>query len=357
MQFSQGTQNMDFSQMSDVGDLFANAQSTMQSGYQDVLGDLQNAYQGAISGAGKAWNQAKNQVQGQGQDLTQGINTAYTDAGNYLPYMMQSQLKPQLQSGLNSLGSRGMLDSSIAGDVLSQASKGVMSDIMAQQAALSGQKAGALSQAEQNIFSALSGMDKSKASTLSNLEGSLAQQTGSLGSQYQGLLGQLASQEAQTGATLQGGEYEILASLLPYLTENAIPQPTLPEGTTQQNVFDQLQASFDDPVGLVDYANDMGLGSQGLSKIWNQNKGITQPSYDPSTVQGYLESGIPASLNAPPGVTSKDVFDWLQGNLGNPSLVANKADQYGVDANDLAYMWNQYGDTQYTPSQIQAYLS
>lgn len=68
-----------------------------------------------------------NQARG---DITQGFN----DASTNLQSTFTQNLKPALQNVLNQLASRNMINSSVAGDTMAQASRGVMQDIFGKQA-------------------------------------------------------------------------------------------------------------------------------------------------------------------------------------------------------------------------------
>lgn len=223
MRFGQGSQGINFGQMGDIEGFFEGARDNTRNGYQDVLGDIQGAYRRSQEEARQEFSGMRENVQGRGEDLIGGINTAYTDAQNYLPHMVQNRLQPELQRGMAQLADRGMIDSSIAGDTLSQLSRGVSQDILAQQAQLEGERAGALSEADSQIYNTLANMDTQQAQTLSQILSQGAESQSQLGQQYQNLLGQLSSQEAQTASQLQASEYEMLANMLPTLLESSVP--------------------------------------------------------------------------------------------------------------------------------------
>jgi len=90
------------------------------------------AFQNLISGA---YSKAAGQT-----------NKAYEAAQSYLPEIYQQTLTPALQSGVNTLAKKNMLNSTVAGNTMAGAANLAYQSVLPQQAQLAGQQAGALSQ-------------------------------------------------------------------------------------------------------------------------------------------------------------------------------------------------------------------
>jgi len=72
------------------------------------------------------------------------IKANYQDQMNLLPYLQREQLLPNLQTGINALANKGILDSSVSSDVLSQISRAAAGDILGKQYDLGTQEMNAL---------------------------------------------------------------------------------------------------------------------------------------------------------------------------------------------------------------------
>jgi len=199
---SQGPSGINFSEMSNsVGPAFNESRSQIQNTYGGLLNDVQGAFSGA-----------KRNVQRQSDQLQGTINTAYSDAQDYLPHLYQQRLQPQMQQGMNQLASRGMIDSSVAGTAMGQVNRNISQDILGQQAAMEQARAQALQQAGGDTLSALANLESQRGQAVTGMAG-----------RQQGLLGQLEQQQASMTPEMKMREYEMLANMLPTLIQNSIP--------------------------------------------------------------------------------------------------------------------------------------
>jgi len=110
--------------------------------YQGFLSGLLPQFQTTLQDLPAQTSQFYNQSR---DDITKGFDTAIKDVGK----TYQNTLQPALQNTFNSLGKRGMLNSSVAGNALSGTAKGLGSDVMAQQSQLNLAKQLALAQMSQ----------------------------------------------------------------------------------------------------------------------------------------------------------------------------------------------------------------
>lgn len=163
-------------------------QATINAWVQQLSGLLnQDAYGNVIQGA---YGPAREQVQGD-----------YAEAMKYLPYMYENQLRPALQSGINRLAGSNVLNSTVAGDLLSKLSGEVSDSILAQQAGLSGQQA-----------QVLAGLSGQQAQAMAAYPALLSAVIGDLGRYSES-----TSYQEDPTAT-----YRILASLVPYMLEYGV---------------------------------------------------------------------------------------------------------------------------------------
>ena len=95
------------------------------------------------------------------------ITSGYGDARNNLTGLFDNKLAPALQQQLNSLGSRNMINSSVAGDAMSKTATGVADQMQSRLAALSLEEQKALA----GITSQQAGQSGQYAGLLTNLLG------------------------------------------------------------------------------------------------------------------------------------------------------------------------------------------
>ena len=88
-------------------------------------GPSQQAFQQFPGQQKQYYNQARG-------DIGKGYDTAITDIGK----TYQSALEPALQQNMNNLASRGMLNSSLAGDTMAETARSVGQNILGQQSQL-----------------------------------------------------------------------------------------------------------------------------------------------------------------------------------------------------------------------------
>ncbi len=105
----------------------------------------------SYSGLGSGWtNWSGNTVQpllsGVLGNYPNFINSAYNDASSGINAVAQSQLAPAMQGVINKLASRGMINSSVAGDAMSKTASGILDSLLSNQTSLNANRAGALAQ-------------------------------------------------------------------------------------------------------------------------------------------------------------------------------------------------------------------
>ena len=108
-------------------------------------------YPSSYSGLGSSWqdfsqNQALPAVQNMLTQYPDFINQAWGNANSGMQQFAKNTLKPAMQNTVNSLNSRGMLDSSVASDALAQTMSNVNTQLLGYNANNEAAKASMLGQ-------------------------------------------------------------------------------------------------------------------------------------------------------------------------------------------------------------------
>ena len=107
-----------------------------------------NLYPSSYSGLGSVWQQfGANQapkLEGWLNNYDTNVNTAYNQASQGVGNVLSNQISPAIQQNINGLAGRGMLNSSVAGDVMSKTMTGLAGNHQANAMNLNAGRASAL---------------------------------------------------------------------------------------------------------------------------------------------------------------------------------------------------------------------
>ena len=86
------------------------------------------------------------------------VNNAYADASSGLSNLTKSTITPAIQSTINNLAGKNILNSSVAGDTLSKTISNLTSGLLDNQATLANNKATALTSGYSNLLTDVAGL-------------------------------------------------------------------------------------------------------------------------------------------------------------------------------------------------------